>query len=386
MPKKHIPPKSYATNLYLKITIVNNFAIIMAKNKVTASIIGCVGVPAKYGGFETLAEQLCIHLHNKIKLNIFSSSKEYSELERSQKWEFGNRIFIPVKAHGLSSILFDLISLLKAVKHSDIVLILGGSAGIFLPFIKFMNKKTTFIFHPDGVEWKRNKWNVFSKFFLFISIKVASRFSDKIIIDNEALGKYFTRYRDKSEIIEYGGDQYLEYPKCSSEKNVYWLTIARAVPENNLDTIAETFRFNKKYNWKLITNWKSGDYGKHLYEKYKNVPNISIINAVYDKQKITEYFTNCIGYIHGHSTGGTNPSLVSAMWFNKPIICHENLFNRSTTQNLCVYFKNEEQLALLLEQSEINTSEQVSILAKEKYTWKTISQKYYMLFCSDYLC
>lgn len=358
----------------------------MDTKKITVSIIGCVGVPAQYGGFETLAEQLCIHLSDHLNLTVFCSSLVYGKPERTNKWKHAQRIFLPLRANGLSSILYDLISLLKATRVSTTVLILGGSGGFFLPLIKYFNKKKVFIFHPDGLEWKRNKWNPFIRAFLFISIKTACRYADKIILDNKALIGYFKNYIHKSEIIEYGGDQFLSYHDKYRHNEKFWLTIARSEPENNLTMIGNAMKQLKNINWVLITNWHKTRFGRNFFKEYNKYPNISILEATYNKQIIAGYLNSCEGYIHGHSKGGTNPSLSTALWLNKPIICHDNTYNRETTKNSGYFFSNTEELVNLIKHKRIMVDPETIMVAKQNYTWKTISAKYDKLFCSDKMC
>ncbi len=358
----------------------------MNTKKITVSIIGCTGVPAQYGGFETLAEQLCIHLSDHLNLTVFCSSLLYSKPERTSKWKYARRIFVPLSANGLSSILYDLISLLRATKVSTTILILGGSGGLFLPFIKFFNKKKVFIFHPDGLEWKRNKWNLFIKAFLFVSIKTACRYADKIIIDNKALIGDFEKYIHKSEIIGYGGDQFLTCQNKLQPKEKFWLTIARSEPENNLTMIGSAMKQVKNIHWILITNWHKSRFGRRLFKEFDKHPNISILDATYDKQIIAGYLNSCEGYIHGHSKGGTNPSLTTALWLNKPVICHDNTYNRETTKNSGYFFRTTNELVLLLNQKKIIVDPETVMVAKKNYTWKTITARYDKLFCSDKMC
>jgi glycosyltransferase involved in cell wall biosynthesis len=356
----------------------------MDKKKITVSIIGCAGVPAQYGGFETLAEQLCIHLSDHINLTVFCSSLVYGRPERINKWKYARRIFLPISANGFSSILYDLICLIKTTKVSTTVLILGGSGGIFLPFIKLFNKKKVYIFHPDGLEWQRNKWNPFIKAFLFISIKIACKYADKIIIDNKALVGHFENYMHKSEFIGYGGDQFLSYNnKQYKPQKKFWLTIARSEPENNLIMIGNAIKQMKNAHWILVTNWKRTRFGRNFFKEYGKYPNISILDSTYDKQIIAGYLNSCEGYIHGHSKGGTNPSLSTALWLNKPILCHDNMYNRETTKNSGYFFKNTDELVNLINQERLMVDPETIIVAKQNYSWKTIAAKYDKLFCSD---
>ena len=159
----------------------------MAKTKV--GIIGTVGVPAKYGGFETLAHQLVLNLGNRLDLTVYSSSKQYSKEERKSTWKGATIKYLPLKANGFQSIPYDICSMIHAMIYCDVLLILGVSGCIFLPFVKlFTNKKI--VVNVDGLEWRRAKWSGWIKQFLIFSEWMAMQYADQIITDNEALQDY----------------------------------------------------------------------------------------------------------------------------------------------------------------------------------------------------
>lgn len=339
------------------------------------SIIGSAGVPSRYGGFETLSEELALRLNKKYNITVYCTTKLYNKHEQQRNWKNINRAFIKLSANGISSVLYDIISIFKAAKISDTLLILGGSGTIILPLFKLLYPGKKVIFHPDGLEWRRNKWNILIKWYLSVSIKTGCRFCDYIIIDNIALTKYYSRYKDKIRHISYGAHQI----NNKIQSNKYWLTIARAEKENNLEIIAEVFKYENNKEWLLLSNWRDTKFGRILREKYKNYKNIKFLNANYDKDYTEQLLVNCHAYIHGHSSGGTNPSLVSAIVTGKRIICHKNSFNQSTTENMAEYFSSTQELTTL-----INTNNSANKELKEmgilKYNWIDIANQYDKLF------
>ena len=96
-------------------------------------IIGTVGVPAKYGGFETLVHHLVLNLNQKFDITVFNSKPAYSEEERVAEWKGAKMVYLPLKANGFQSVLYDLYAMFRAVKTCDFLLILGVSAGLFFP-------------------------------------------------------------------------------------------------------------------------------------------------------------------------------------------------------------------------------------------------------------
>lgn len=345
------------------------------------SIIGSMGVPARYGGFETLAENLSIKLSKQFDIHVFCSKKKYLDNEKSSVWENVTRHFINLPANGILSVLYDLVSIFSAVKQTDILLVLGGSSGIFSWFFRLFYRNKTIVFHPDGMEWKRSKWNFFAKFYLEVSIKTACRFSHHLIIDNLAMFDSFKKYKKKVSLIAYGGDQYLDFIENKPlEKCSYWLTIARAEPENNLALVAECFSHLKNEKWLLVSNIIDTDYGRHLYNAYSQFSNILFLNKEYDKQAIGNLFSGAKGYIHPHGAGGTNPSLVAAMWSKKILLCHDNVFNRATTFDNAEYFSDSSQLNSLLNNKGLEFNPLLFANALEHYSWEIIAAKYASLF------
>lgn len=342
------------------------------------SVVGSAGVPARYGGFETLVEQLCINLNNQVDFLVFCSQKNYSRKESKTEWSYSKRKFLNLSANGVSSIIYDLTSILLAAKHSNKILVLGSSAGFFLPIFRVIYPKIILFYHPDGLEWKRSKWNFLIKSFLYISNSLACMAANQLIIDNNELKGIYKRYKNKTSTITYGGDQYIS--KSPNEIKQEWLLIARACPENQIDTICEAFSQLPNEKLILITEVESTFYGRKIFNKYKYCTNIVFKGAIYEKDRLSQFLNNCKGYIHPHTVGGTNPSLTAAMWHKMPILCFDNQFNRETTGNTCVYFKDLESLKSLIQNPNLSTNPKTYEKAVKDYSWKTIAEKYKLLF------
>ena len=351
------------------------------------SIIGTVGVPPKFGGFETLANILVKNLSNNYSITVFCSSKHYKD--REKKYFSAKRFFIPFRANGLQSIPYDVISILISIFISDTLLILGISGCIILPIIKPFHQKKIIV-SMGGLEWKRNKWSRLAKWFLKFSEKCTINFADVILADNIAIQDYVKfKYNRVSELIAYGGDQSVNIKptlknikKFSFLKNEYALSISRIEPENNCDLILEAFSKSSDIQLIYIGNWDNNKYSKTLKEKYISHNNLILLDAIYDINVLNLIRSNCKIYVHGHSVGGTNPTLVEAMYVGLPILAYDVDFNRETTQNKVLYFKNIKQLQnnaeLLLNDGTLRKKilENVKKIAKDKYNWERIINKY----------
>nr|WP_318381088.1 DUF1972 domain-containing protein [uncultured Enterobacter sp.] len=343
------------------------------------SIVGTAGIPACYGGFESLVENLTLYSNKNIAYSVFCSSFHYNKkLKRHNNAEL---IYVPLKANGMQSIVYDIVSLMICIfKRTDALLILGVSGCVFLPVFKVFSPKCKIITNIDGLEWKRDKWGRFAKWFLKKSESFAIKYSDKIITDNEAISEYVRNtYNDESCAIAYGGDHALSYAIEGITRKDYFLSLCRIEPENNVHQILSAFSENG-FHIKFIGNWNASEYGRKLKEKYSDYQNIEIIDPIYDLGLLYKYRAECIGYVHGHSAGGTNPSLVEIMHFGVPIIAFDCTFNRYTTENKACYFSSVDELNaqvnLLLSNSSFSPGEQMKEIANRRYTWKVIVEEY----------
>ncbi len=348
----------------------------------TIAIIGSAGIPSKYGGFETFTEHLVKILHKEHGFIVFCSQ---SAVNKSEALKMNNVKYyhLPFPANGVFSIVYDFTSLIIALFSADIFLVLGCPAGLSLWFFRFFKK---IIYHPDGLDWKRKRWKLPIRIFLRISNWIACLTAHKIIADNEKLTPYISRqFRNKVRYISYGGN----HVKDTANKPVLYhqfLVLSRAVPENQLTMILDAFAQLPDKHLLMISNYKRSKYGLSLYHRYGSYSQIDFMEAIYDHDKLDEIRQLRRIYIHGHSMGGTNPSLVEAMWSGLPVICHDNDFNRHTTRSQAFYFSSAKSLGNMittLTPGKITESvKNLQKIAKEEYTWERTGKEYSDLFKS----
>lgn len=361
----------------------------MKKKKI--AIIGTVGVPGKYGGFETLAHNLVIQLRNQFLISVYCSAVFYPKQERIKYWNGARLFYIPLKANGIQSILYDIISIIHACKFADTLLILGVSGGIILPFVRiFTNKKI--IVNIDGLEWRRKKWSWPVQLFLKFSEMVCVKFSHIDITDNEAIQAYTaTEYGTVSRYIAYGSDHTIKVPctafgikKYPFLKRKYAFKVCRIEPENNVEMILNAFSKSSSLPLVIVGNWSHSEFAIRLKQKYQWQKNIVILDPIYDQNELDLLRGNASVYVHGHSAGGTNPSLVEAMFLGLPILAFDVNFNRCTTSENALFFKSEtELLGLLSTTGQMKLEElgkEMKKVANKEYTWAWIATKYMNLF------
>ncbi len=367
----------------------------MAHKTPSLAIIGTVGLPAKYGGFETLVEQLLPHIENEFDITIYCSGKFYPKKERKNHVGNAKLKYLPFKANGIQSIPYDIISILHAAFKSDMLLILGVSGCLILPFVKFFTRKKVFV-NIDGIEWKRNKWNFFVKTFLRYSEIFAVESAEAIITDNQVITDYMqTAYNYKSHLIEYGGDQakqvsvtndaIIDYHFLNSQ---YAFTVCRIEPENHIHILLAAMSQQSKLQLVIIGNWNNSEYGLGLKSKYEKFNQIHLLDPIYELETLNRIRSNCYVYLHGHSAGGTNPSLVEAMNLGLPIIAYDVMYNKETTEKKAIYFNDEKELLEIInqltEEKRAQLSAKMMEIANRRYTWKVIAEKYKAMLFEDY--
>jgi glycosyltransferase involved in cell wall biosynthesis len=351
------------------------------------AVVGIQGVPAQYGGFESLVENLIgDHKSEDIRYTVFCSGRDMKS--RLAEYRGAELKYVPLRANGVQSIPYDMISFLRIPRKTDVILVLGVSGCLILPVFRLFCRKRLII-NIDGLEHRRAKWGKLAKTFLKLSEKMAVRYADVIISDNKGIQDYVREeYGKESELIAYGGDHAVRsVPQARTldilrryglRPGTYAVTVCRIEPENNCHLVLEAFSKSDR-ELAFVGNWSRSAYGQELKEKYSAFPNIHILDPIYDIDTLYVLRLNAWAYVHGHSAGGTNPSLVEAMFFGNPIFAYDVVYNRETTGGGALYWSSSDELLNLLSLNDFDTSSIID-LANQKYTWKRIANQYEKLY------
>jgi glycosyltransferase involved in cell wall biosynthesis len=352
----------------------------------TIAILGSRGIPARYGGFETLAEQLAAHLNPAdVPLAIYGQRSAYSKAERLGEFRGHARRWMPFSASGAQSMLHDALQLGHAalIGRYRNILLLGTSAAWALPTVRLFRPSARVICNIDGLEWRREKFGPFAKAVLKILEAVAVHFSDAVIADNNALAPIVrSRYGVEPIVIAYGGD-HIEVLGKGSDPAGYALAIARIEPENNSAMILEGAQ-QAGFPIHFVGNWTASAYGRELLASYSGAPGCVMEPATYDQGSLAKIRSGSSVYIHGHSVGGTNPSLVEALFHSKRILAFDCSFNRATLEDEGRYFSSAEGLAKLLDDPTSGLIPKSSLLRlRKKFQWSSVSRQYAELFAGN---
>lgn len=352
------------------------------------AILGTVGVPGNYGGFETLAQNL-VAFHGSAgqgsALCVYCSAKAFPA--KPETYGTARLRYIGLEANGPQSIPYDAISLFDAVRRGDNrLLLLGVSGALVLPLLRLVSR-ARIVTNIDGIEWKREKWKGLAKLILRASEWAAVRFSHRVIADNQAIADYvIASYGTPCEIIPYGGDHALDaepdWAAVTGLPENYALALCRIEPENNVAMILEAFA-GLDTPLVFVGNWDKSNYGRDLKARYKEHPTITIHDPVYEPRGLRAIRDGASIYVHGHSAGGTNPSLVEMMHFGVPVLAHGCSFNRHSTEGKARYFESAAELAEQLHNLDTGDADRIGAdmreIAQRKYTWDKIGKAYFDL-------
>jgi glycosyltransferase involved in cell wall biosynthesis len=354
--------------------------------KLKVSIIGTNGLPAKYGGFETLTHFLSNKLNKEFDFLVYCS-KTVKE-KRVDRLNNSRLKYLPLSANGWQSMIYDAISIMHSYFFMDVLVILGFSGVFAFPFKSLFRKKI--VFNLGGIEWQKVRGKKFTaKIEVLVKKwfeKITIRFSDVIIVDNQVLWDYVKKtYGIDCVLAEYGGDHAVKvklnenlirkYPYLSSQ---YDVTVSRAQEDMNIHVVLEAYKQLPERTLVAVSNWEISVYGQQLKNAYKDkYPNIIIQDAVYDIEEINAIRSNASIYFHTHSLCGTAPSLVEAMSLGLPVICFDVPTNHSATEEKSVYFSDAPSLLGKLKNLDIIKLEKLGAdmreIAQRRYTWERIT-------------
>ncbi len=355
-------------------------------------ILGTHGVPANYGGFETAAEKVGLHLLAAgWRVIIYCQVDGTGEISYDE-WRGIERVNVPVDLPGWrGTSLFDL----KCVKHAsqfdDLCLVFGYNTGIFNTWQRF--KKIPMVINMDGIEWSRARWGFFRQAILYINERFSAAVGNHLIADHPEIEKYLWTRAPKRKVtmIAYGADEVLEADEApvralGLEPGRYLTLICRPIPENSIVELVQGFS-SKPRDFKLaiLGNYDpdTDDYHRQVVEAASD--DVVFLGAIFDPDVVQPLRFHSAMYLHGHTVGGTNPSLVEALGAGNPVLAHDNAYNRWTAGPAQAYFTTAADVARELDAvlDEDGRLAAMSQAARERYlsglTWFQIGEQYRLL-------
>ena len=353
------------------------------------AIIGTRGIPNNYGGFEQFAEYLSVGLVNKgHEVFVYNSHNHHY---KKNIWNGVNIIhcYDPEYLIGTpGQFIYDLNCIVNCRKYDvDIILQLGYTSSSI--WNRLMPKKSILVTNMDGIEWKRSKFSPKVQRFLKYAEGLAVKYSNYFVSDSIGIQQYLEKeYKVESTYIPYGAE-IIGVPNLDI-LNQYDLTlydydivIARMEPENNIEMILKGFIHSKKERDLVIIGSLDTKFGKYISAKYddNSIKYLGFVSGIENLNSLRN-FSNL--YFHGHSVGGTNPSLLEAMASNSLICAHDNIFNKSILEKDAYYFANSEQISDLIN-NKIKAKENEFVInnrnkISDLYSWQKIVMDYNSFF------
>lgn len=360
------------------------------------AILGTRGIPNHYGGFEHISEYVSAGLVKRgHSVTVYNSHNHpYS----ADTWN-GVKIqhcFDPEYLVGTAGqFIYDFNCLLDARRQKfDVVLLMGYTSCSI--WGRLYPKNSTIITNMDGLEWKRSKYSKKVQQFLKHAEKLAVKYSRYYISDSRIIKSYLeNKYDITSRYIPYGADMISDIEREQLDagaalKEDYFLLMARMEPENNIETILEGFNnSNSRRSFKVLGD-TSNRFGQFITHKFKNDERIHFKGSIFDTAKVRVLQNNSYLYFHGHSVGGTNPSLLEAMASEALIAAHNNPFNKSVLHSDAYYFSDSNEVRHLVETVQRKENEQIMVknnLNKIafQFNWEKIVNEYeaFILECYE---
>ncbi|MDB5109057.1 MAG: glycosyl transferase family 1 [Mucilaginibacter sp.] len=362
--------------------------------KLRIAILGTRGIPNYYGGFEHISEYVAAGLVKRGHSVTVYNSHNHPYAESTWNDVEIRHCYDPEYLIGTAGqFVYDLNCLLDARKRDyDIIMLMGYTSssvwGSLYP------EKSVIITNMDGLEWKRSKYSKPVQAFLKHAEKLAVKYSRFYIADSLVIKSYLQdKYQIDSKYIPYGAELVSEIEReqlnaAQIAKEDYFLLMARMEPENNIETILEGFnKSTSRRSFKVLGD-TGNRFGKYIIHKFKNDERIQFKGSIFDNAKVRSLQNNSYLYFHGHSVGGTNPSLLEAMASEALIAAHNNPFNKSVLHTDAFYFSNANEVREIVETVQRKETEKTMVnnnLHKIKYqfNWESIVDQYeeFMIEC-----
>ncbi len=354
------------------------------------AILGTRGIPNHYGGFEQFAEFFSVYLAEKgHDVYVYNS---HNHPHQDATFKGVNIIHQNDPEHKLGTFgqfLYDYNCITDSRKRGfDIILQLGYTSNSI--WFWLLPKKSIIITNMDGLEWKRSKYSRPVQQFLKFAERLAALSSDYLVADSIGIQKLLRkRYNKDSVYIAYGAHPFTRPDESvldlyGVEKENYNMVMARFEPENNIEMVLDGVVLSNSEMPILVIGNHNTKHGNYLKNKFSKHANIRFIGGLYNLEHLNNlrYFSNL--YFHGHSVGGTNPSLLEAMASNALIAAHDNDFNKGILNQNAYYFSNAAEVKNIL--SSIKKNDNLRLVqnnftaVENEYNWNKINGQYLQLF------
>ena len=356
------------------------------------ALVGTRGVPARYGGFETCVEEVGRRLvkagHEVVVYCRKSSPADGAD--ELEEYEGMQLVHLPaISKKSLETLSHTAVSVRHLRKHPvDVAVVFNSANSPFVPFLR--SQGIPVATHVDGLEWMRSKWQGVGRQYYRLAESMAVRWSDALIADAQGIADYYRMEFDAdTELIAYGApilsdDAQDRLHRLGLERGRFHLVVARFEPENHVDVIVDGYRRSSAKLPLVVVG--SAPYADEHTARIHSLADerVHFTGGVWDQDLLDQLYANCATYLHGHSVGGTNPSLLRAIGAGAPVVAYDVNFNREVAEDSGVYFRTAADVAAQIELAEEFpelTAERGAAgqLIASRYDWDDVAASYQAL-------
>lgn len=361
-----------------------------ASRKLSVAMIGTRGVPAAYGGFETAVEEIGARLaaagHDVVVYCRSGSGRRGTAEHRGMRL-----VHLPaVNLKAVETLSHSALSVAHSVltARPDVAFVFNAANA---PFIRPLQLRGIPVaVHVDGLEWKRDKWGGAAKRYYRWAEAYSVAHADALIADARGIVDYYLeRFDAPTELISYGApiiddaaDDRLA--DVGLERGGYHLVVARFEPENHVDVIVEGYHASRAKLPLVVVGTApyAADYCRRIAAIAASDPRIRLLGGVYDQPLLDQLYANALSYLHGHSVGGTNPSLLRGMGAGTAVLAWDVVFNREVAGPDASFFTDASTLTPLIEGVESApdgaraAGSAMQARAARLYRWDDVAAKY----------
>jgi glycosyltransferase involved in cell wall biosynthesis len=354
---------------------------------VRIAMIGTRGVPARYGGFETAVEEVGRRLSARGHHVTVYCRNENQTLTRYQGMHLVN---LPaLRRRQLETLSHSLLSVVHAITHRkpDVAVVFNAANAPFLPMLKAAG--VPIAVHVDGLEWKRGKWAGAGARYYRGAEKWSVRMADALIADARGIADHIRDAHGRESIyIPYGAPLVAPGSARLTELGLsphgYHLVVARFAPENHVREIISGYVASPARAPLVVVGAAPYDdeCTAQIFAAADRDSRVRMLGSVWDQQMLDQLYANALSYIHGHSVGGTNPSLLRAMGAGAAVTAYDAVFNREVMNGHARYWTEEHELSLAVAADEndvtgtLERGEKGRDHAEVTYRWDEVADQY----------
>ena len=359
------------------------------------AFVGTRGVPAKYGGFETAAEEIGKRLVQRgHEVTVYCRCEDVDQTE----YEGMVLVHLPAArskfAETLTHTALSVLDLVRRRRGTDSVIVFNAANAPLLPVLRAGRMPVAV--HVDGLEWQRAKWSGLGKRYYRAVEALSVRWADDLIADAAGIQDYYDEeFGASSRLIAYGAPILQDLPshrlhEVGATEQGYHLVVARFEPENHVDMIVRGYRASGATLPLLVVGSSpyGDEYTAQIEQAAEGDPRIRLLGGVWDQELLDQLYAHAATYLHGHSVGGTNPSLLRAMGAGSAVTAFDVVFNREVLGSTGRWFRDEADVTAEVEHTEADLAAarvrgwKAQLRAEERYDWDVVAEQYEQL-CRD---